>query len=167
MNDLVDLAKLRTETRYGGDWLDTILGPHPASGGQAPAELNEWVLVFGYHRNPIPMNGSRGSHYAHSSKVKGVRRTTFREAGYAGIPRLEHCRVQLTWFVLDARRRDTVNLSFTLKAMQDGLVEAGVVPDDTPDRMDTGKTLITRVDHRKHSQGWMELTVSRWDGVTP
>jgi crossover junction endodeoxyribonuclease RusA len=164
MTDLVNLAKERVETRYGGDWLDKFAGPHPAAGGQAPVELDEWILTFAYPKNPLPMNGSRHNHQAHSAKVRGVRLVAKREAQYAGIPHLEHCSVGLTWYVVDGRRRDVVNLSLTLKAMQDGLVDAHVVPDDTPDRMRTAMPAIVRVDALRHREAWMELVVTRWEG---
>lgn len=40
--------------------------------------------------------------------------------------------VQLDWHVNDKRRRDEDNIVPTLKAICDGLVDAGLVPDDTP-----------------------------------
>lgn len=47
----------------------------------------------------------------------------------------ERVDVGLTWFVTDGRKRDADNLAPTLKALCDGLVDAGVVPDDTPGYM--------------------------------
>lgn len=44
--------------------------------------------------------------------------------------------VQLDWHVPDKRRRDVDNAVPTLKAICDGLVDAGLVPDDTPADMD-------------------------------
>ena len=165
MNDLVNLDKTHVETIRGAHWLDSIDGARTALQGRAPAELDEWTLVFAYARNPIPMNGSRGGHHAHARIVRGVRLVTKREAAYAGIPSLGRCQVQLTWYVLDGTRRDPVNLSPTLKAMQDGLVDAGVVADDTPDLMNTVMSSIVRVDRMKHTSAWMELVVCRWAGA--
>ena len=51
------------------------------------------------------------------------------------IPALGRCDVTLTWHVTDHRRRDADNIVPTLKALCDGLVDAGVVTDDTPDLM--------------------------------
>lgn len=161
MSDLVNLAKERTETRYGGDWLDTVLDPHTRVPG---LEQQEWTLVFGWAKNPIPMNGSRHGHRAHARLVRNVKFITAREARFAGIPALEHCEVALTWYVLTAARRDPVNLSATLKAMQDGLVHADVVRDDTPDLMNTVMPAIIRVDKMRHREAWMELVVRRWKG---
>ncbi|MEP6477820.1 MAG: hypothetical protein ABJB03_00385 [Rhodoglobus sp.] len=170
MNDLVNLAKQHVETRYGGDWLDAILHPQAGpgatsdQGGQAPWEADEWTLTFEYSKNPLPLNGSRGGHQHHSRLVKAVRVVAKREARWAGIPALGRCQVHLTWYVLSAGRRDPVNLSATLKALQDGLVDAGVVVDDTPDLMNTIMPAIVRVDRMKHTTAWMELIVRRWEG---
>ncbi|MBN6777405.1 hypothetical protein JRG19_02420 [Pseudoclavibacter alba] len=38
--------------------------------------------------------------------------------------------VTLVWWVTDKRRRDSSAADPTLKAAQDGLVDAGVIPDD-------------------------------------
>jgi Holliday junction resolvase RusA-like endonuclease len=40
--------------------------------------------------------------------------------------------VTLVWVVKDKRKRDEDNIVPTLKALCDGIVDAGVVPDDTP-----------------------------------
>jgi crossover junction endodeoxyribonuclease RusA len=44
-------------------------------------------------------------------------------------------RVQLSYTPRDKRRRDADNLVGMLKAICDGIVDAGVVPDDTPEFM--------------------------------
>lgn len=62
-----------------------------------------------------------------------IRRETaaaFKDAG-----RFEHVTVTLIWTVKDKRRRDTENPVATLKPICDGLVDAGLVPDDTPNWM--------------------------------
>ena len=51
----------------------------------------------------------------------------------AGIPACARVRVRLVWMVSDKRRRDPSNVMPTQKAVVDGLVDAGVVPDDTPE----------------------------------
>lgn len=142
-------------------WPDVILDPATIVDG---LQLNRWVLDFAYAKNPIPKNGSRGNHRAHARLVRAVRTVTKRYAGLYQVPALERCTVALTWYVLTSHRRDTVNLADTLKAMQDGLVDAGVVSDDTPDVMNTIMPAIVRVDPLKHRAGWMELVITRWDG---
>lgn len=154
--------KERLGSTPGPDSFNAIFDPSIVT----PAEdLDRWVLDFPYAKNRVPMNGSRGSHQAHARKVRAVRANTAIDARLAGIPPLGRCQVQLTWYVLDAYRRDAVNLSNLLKAMQDGLVDANVVPDDTPDLMDTIMSRIVQVDNRKHREAWMELTITRWEGL--
>lgn len=48
------------------------------------------------------------------------------------LPAMGRCDVVLTWVVNDRRKRDEENVVPVLKALCDGLVDAGVVPDDTP-----------------------------------
>lgn len=54
----------------------------------------------------------------------------------------DHVNVQLTWYVPDHRRRDTDNVVPTLKALCDGIVDAGIVPDDTPRYMTKPEVII-------------------------
>jgi crossover junction endodeoxyribonuclease RusA len=149
-----DPNKRRTGTRRASHWLDDPEQPRTA-------DLAEWMLDFSYATNPLSMNGSRGNHRAHARAVREVRIVAMREAVYAGVPSLRSCQVALTWYVTTAGRRDAVNLAAVLKAMQDGLVDAGVVPDDAPDLMDTLMPRIVRVDA---AQAWMELVIRRWEG---
>jgi crossover junction endodeoxyribonuclease RusA len=130
-----------------------------------PNENPEWILDFDYAKNPISANGSRGSHHAHAKKVRAVRTVAARRAQHAGIPFLEHARAELTWYVLTSGRRDRVNLALLFKAMVDGLVDAGVTLDDTPDLMDTPMPRIVKVDPMRNRTAWMELRVTRWDGT--
>jgi crossover junction endodeoxyribonuclease RusA len=130
---------------------------------QAPdTQTGPWVLEFPYPKNPIPMNGSRGNHRAHARKVRGVRIVAARWAAIAGIPALGRCQVELTWHVLDRTRRDAENLSYTLKAMCDGLVDAGLVTDDTTNLMKKLMPEIVLENKLTHLEAWMTLTISRW-----
>ena len=51
------------------------------------------------------------------------------------IAKADKVRVVLTYTPRDKRRRDTDNLVGMLKPICDGIVDAGVVPDDTPEFM--------------------------------
>jgi crossover junction endodeoxyribonuclease RusA len=51
------------------------------------------------------------------------------------IPPMLKCRVELIWYVTDRRVRDEDNLVPYLKALCDGLVDAGLVQDDRPEFM--------------------------------
>ena len=58
------------------------------------------------------------------------------DAGEGGeIPPLPHIHTRLFYLQPDRRRRDEDNLILTAKPCWDGLVDAGVVPDDTSDYM--------------------------------
>lgn len=64
----------------------------------------------------------------------------------ARVPPVSRVRVQLEYTPRDGRRRDTDNLVATLKAVCDGVVDAGVVPDDTPEFMGKPEPVITAPD---------------------
>lgn len=90
-----------------------------------------WVLRVDGER-PVTSNEVRSQHWR---KVQ-PRLANFRGAGgllarELGIPACEQIAVRLYAYPPDKRRRDASNLMPTMKAMVDGLVDAGVVPDDT------------------------------------
>lgn len=60
----------------------------------------------------------------------------------ARIPACGRIHVQLHYVPPDARRRDRDNLVATLKPVLDGLVDAGVVPDDTEVYVDWSPPII-------------------------
>ena len=68
--------------------------------------------------------------------------------------------VQLDWHVPDKRRRDDDNTVPTLKAICDGLVDAGIVPDDTPDLM---VKLMPRIIHAPDAPKRLTLTITGAD----
>lgn len=81
---------------------------------------------------PLSLNNRR--HWrAHARAVAAVREETTWRARAARIPALTRIAVELHYAPRDARRRDPLNLVATLKPVEDGLVDAGVVPDDTPE----------------------------------
>ena len=82
---------------------------------------------------PLTEN-QRWSHWAAKNRVVQDVRLTGRLT-MARLGRQKHVTVTLTWVVRDHRRRDADNLVPTLKALCDGLVDASIVPDDTPEFM--------------------------------
>jgi crossover junction endodeoxyribonuclease RusA len=62
------------------------------------------------------------------------------------IPPLSHCIVEMVWVVPDRRVRDEENPILDFKAACDGLVNAGVVPDDKPGYM---TKLMPRIEYIK------------------
>ena len=59
------------------------------------------------------------------------------------VPHFDRIRVDLEWVVTTRHRRDADNIVPTLKAICDGLVDAGIVDDDTPDFMDKQMPTLT------------------------
>lgn len=92
------------------------------------------VLVFPWQRPPLSANDRM--HWATKARTtRMIRDLAAISARKAEIPAVEHVNVRLVWVVSDRRRRDTDNTYPTFKAMCDGLVDAGIVPDDTPEYM--------------------------------
>ncbi|MFJ3029853.1 hypothetical protein ACIPEQ_13500 [Curtobacterium sp. NPDC087080] len=127
----------------------------PPLPGLDDVETGRWTLVLPYETPPLTAN-QRMHHMARHRHVKALRGTTTMLARAAHIPELPACRVTLTWFVQTRHRRDADNVVPTLKAACDGLVDAGVVPDDTPELMAKLMPVIT---HRPGVRQSLELLV--------
>jgi crossover junction endodeoxyribonuclease RusA len=114
--------------------------------GHAHPEPDVWVLHFNWEKNPLPMNGSRGTHWAKRANLGRSIRT---RAGYmarlAKVPALGRCKVELTWWVAINRTRDADNLAELEKRLFDGLVDAGVVVDDKPELMTKDRGIIRKI----------------------
>lgn len=90
-------------------------------------------------------------HHAPKAKLTAEVRTWAADAARsAGIPPLGRCRVELLWQVTDRRRRDAENPVATLKAVCDGLVDAGLVVDDVPAYMEKA---MPRIEYADPKQG--------------
>ena len=83
-------------------------------------------------KNPLSLNGR--DHWRVKAKHTKTWRT-FAALNASRFPALGKCDVTLIWFVTDNRRRDEDNLYPLLKALCDGLVDAGVTVDDTAEFM--------------------------------
>jgi crossover junction endodeoxyribonuclease RusA len=90
-----------------------------------------WRLDLPMSR-PLSLNG-REHWRRKAALVKRVRLLAFAKAQHVGVPALPRIAVELHYVPRDRRRRDPLNLVATLKPVEDGLVDAGVVPDDTPE----------------------------------
>ena len=75
----------------------------------------------------------------------------------AGKPRMEvaHCVATLTY--RDRRRRDDHNLGPTLKALIDGVVAAGLLPDDDHDHLTGPDLRVTEPDREQSGYLCVEL----------
>ena len=88
---------------------------------------------------PIPLKMSlndRPNRWQKARQTRALRELAAWRAKSLRIgPQVERVDVGLVWTVTTAHRRDEENLVATLKPLCDGLVDAGVVPDDTPQFM--------------------------------
>lgn len=139
--------------------------------------FDRYVMHLPWERNPIPSNGSRGSHHAHAAKVRMVRDTAVyltrqMDAGlFLNEPPyvLGRCRIRLDWEVTTQTKRDAPNLMLTLKALTDGIRDdakrgqRGIVRDDTPDLVDA---LMPQIHYAPRSpqrpRAFMRLHVWPW-----
>ena len=90
------------------------------------------VITFDWTSPPLTANQRH-----HWRKKADITRKVRAAADKAArdIPYLDKIRVGLTWVVRTQHRRDVDNTVPTLKALCDGLVDADIVPDDTPEFM--------------------------------
>jgi crossover junction endodeoxyribonuclease RusA len=94
-----------------------------------------WVLELPIGL-PLTMNKARTLHHQTYGKLIKQIRAVARDAALdAAIPSLARCSVQMYYQPPDRRRRDADGLVASLKPICDGLVDALVVVDDTPDLM--------------------------------
>jgi len=96
--------------------------------------VSSHVIRLPWTKPPLSLN-DRSDWRARARAVKDVRRVAAAYVRAAHIARTDRIRVVLTYHPRDARRRDSDNLTATLKAVCDGIVDAGVVTDDTPELM--------------------------------
>lgn len=87
-----------------------------------------------YGKRPISLNQERSAHFA--ARIKDTRwwREGFAEAAaMAKIPRLEACNIIVEPVLENRRWQDTGACFPSAKAAIDGLIDARVIDDDTPD----------------------------------
>jgi hypothetical protein len=90
-----------------------------------------------YDKPPLNLNGRM--HWAQERRIKtDLRAVGHALAVYHRIPRgLEHVNITLVYVPTVNRRRDEDNMMPTLKPLVDGLVDYGLVPDDTHQHVHT------------------------------
>lgn len=94
----------------------------------------QWVLDLPWTAPPLSLN-DRGHWRVKAKKTAHARALVTLTTRGNLVPRLAACDVVLTYNPRDKRRRDADNLVALLKVACDAIVDAGVVPDDTPDLM--------------------------------
>jgi len=83
---------------------------------------------------PLSANDREGWQ-ARSERVRTWRRNAQLRARLVGVPRLARARITLHAVPPVRRKRDPSNLMPTQKAVLDGLVAAGILPDDDPEHV--------------------------------
>ena len=84
---------------------------------------------------PYPSLNTRRSKLYDGGSIKAWREASGWAAREAKVPKLDCPTVQLHFYPGDNRRRDRINLALVHKAVVDGLVDAGVLADDSPEHV--------------------------------
>ncbi|MGP9760216.1 hypothetical protein [Corynebacterium sp. AOP12-C2-36] len=97
--------------------------------------MTTWTMPLSYDKPPLSLN-DRGHWSKFEPHRYGLRAEAHKRARSMKIPRdLEHITTRLHYVAPDGRRRDEDNLLATAKPLWDGLVDAGIVADDTSEYM--------------------------------
>ena len=98
-------------------------------------------------------------------KIRGDVRLLVRDSrlGLKPLAEGQKLKVQLVYTPATNRRRDTDNLWPTLKPICDGIVDAGIVADDTPDYMIKPEPIIEKAMKRFRHRLRLELTIVEGD----
>lgn len=128
------------------------------------------MLHFPWEKNPLPMNGSRGSAWRKAAREeRQVRDVATLRIRSARIPAAERVRAQVTWWVMTRTVRDPDNLARLEKRLFDAIVRAGVVADDRPELMDKPRAEIRHIPSTPDapvSRAGFTLTITRLGGDT-
>lgn len=95
------------------------------------ATVRQWDIELPFMRPPLSAN--QRLYWAKKARMTAQVRRTSAYLVKGQVPPCDRVKVRLLWCVSDRRRRDPSNVMPTQKAVVDGLVDAGVVPDDTPE----------------------------------
>jgi len=103
-----------------------------------------WTIRLPYATPPLSLNGRM--HWAQKAEITRKLRgyVTATAGARLHVPRCQRINVTLVYVPRDGRRRDRDNLVATLKPCIDGLVDAGIVPDDSPEYVTWGPPEIAK-----------------------
>jgi len=104
-------------------------------------EERTWRIELPYVKPPLSLN-DRMHWRKKSSITSALRSATTLLLRAKRVPPLEYAVVRLEWVVPTRTRRDSDNPIATLKVCADALVDAGVLPDDTPQYVSKRETDI-------------------------
>lgn len=125
------------------------------------------MLELGYTSPPLSLN-SRDHWATRHRKVQKLRSEVAVLARHHKVPACERVAVALVWQPRDRRRRDGDNPFPTIKSAVDGLVDAGVVPDDDHSRVThQGVIFAEREPGQTHGRLWLRITPLTDNGPQP
>jgi crossover junction endodeoxyribonuclease RusA len=117
--------------------------------------VTEWTFKLPLVK-PLSLN-DRQNYWVRSAAVKQLRDDVHRLCQAHKVPKCERISVHLLWHPGPlVRRRDPLNLVATLKAVEDGVVQAGVVPDDTPQYV---KSVMPEIGEKVVAVGELWVTI--------
>lgn len=111
----------------------------------------------------LPDEALRGNSRAHWTKTARLKKKMRFDAHMLGRYEGLECRwqkVRITYHFTNNRFIDLDNLVTGMAAFQNGLKDAGVFPDDTPEHVILGEHTFTKVPKKKKSLG-VEILVER------
>jgi crossover junction endodeoxyribonuclease RusA len=112
---------------------------------------------------PLISLNDHKSHWTKRANLTKVTRSI--AAGQAkGIPRLEKVKIRAVYSAPDNRRRDASNIFMSVKAAVDGIVDAGVLKDDS-DRYVVSVEVVRSPDNIKGGQLTIEVIEVEDEGV--
>ena len=118
-----------------------------------------YTLDLGYESPPLSMN-SRMHWRAEARIKKDIRYTAWALARQAKLPTgCAHVTVGLHYRPKRNYRQDADNLMPVLKAACDGLVDAGLVADDTPQLMSKLMPVIHPAEKGREGSLWLTVTI--------
>jgi crossover junction endodeoxyribonuclease RusA len=118
-----------------------------------------WTLELPFE-TPLSLN-DRAPWPVRQKQVRAWRDAAHRLARAHRIPPCERVRIQLCYVPRDDRRRDPLNLVASLKAVEDGIVDAGVIPDDNSAHHESVMPVITAKGPPRPGRNRLWVTVTR------
>lgn len=109
--------------------------------------MSEHIIWLPYAQPPLNANAMRRMHWRKERQIsRGLRSNAHLRARSLNVPKgVPFCTVELHYVPATRRTRDSDNLWPTLKPLCDGLVDYGLVKDDTPDMMAKPAPIIDEV----------------------
>lgn len=105
-----------------------------------------------------PLNANQRHHWATRARItKQLRHEAHTRARAMRLPTTTYATVTLHWQPATNRRRDRHNQYPTVKALVDGLVDYGLVPDDTAEHLSAPEPVI-HPHVRGEAKCWLEIT---------